>query len=474
MEDLRDFIRAVDQFGELRVIEGADWNLEIGAITELMAERRGPALLFDRISGYPPGYRVLTNPFSTVKRTVLVLNLPRDEGLTPLQLVDTWRRRYRDFKPIPPEEVKEAPLKENILTGEDIDVLKFPVCKWHEADGGRYIGTGCSVITRDPEEDWVNLGTYRVMVRGKDEVSIWSNFGQHGRVMMEKYHAKGLSAPVAVSLGDDPILWAGASHHLAWGVSEYEFAGWVKGKPIQVVRGEATDLPLPARAEIVLEGEVPPLDVDSYEQDGPFGEWVGYCTTRRRVFKMRVKAILHRNDPIMLGAPPLRPPTDYAWAIPALMSSGTIWEQLEKGGMTGVKGVWQHTGNHTPLLVVISVKQEYGGHAKHVGLAAFGTRTVTFGTKIVVVVDDDIDITDVHQVLWAITTRCDFDKDINIVGPLRGFGSDPMTIPQVLAGKRPVTARMIIDACKPIDWQFPPTNIFSADYRKKIADKWQL
>jgi len=144
----------------------AHWDLEIGAITELVAERGGPALLFDKIPGSPPGYRVFSNGGSTAKRTALVFNLPLDQDLSPLQMLDIWRKRYQDFKPILPVEVKKAPLKENILSGEDIDLFKFPACKWHEGDGGRYIGTGDCVITRDPEATGCNFDKDVDLIRG--------------------------------------------------------------------------------------------------------------------------------------------------------------------------------------------------------------------------------------------------------------------------------------------------------------------
>ena len=159
--DMREFIETVDRMGELERIDNAHWNLEIGAITELMAEKRGPALLFDHIPDYPAGYRILTNPFANKTRTALAIGVPMD--LSPSETLKAWRQRLKEFKPLPPVTVKEGPILENVITGSAIDFNRFPTPKWHEHDGGRYIGTGCSVITRDPEEGWVNIGTYKTM-----------------------------------------------------------------------------------------------------------------------------------------------------------------------------------------------------------------------------------------------------------------------------------------------------------------------
>ena len=155
--DLRGWLEAVDQMGELKHVTGAHWDREIGALCEVMGEQRSPALLFDKIQDYPAGYRILTHPFSSTKRTALVLELSPE--LSGFEMLKAWRERLKTFKPVPPIEVESGPVLENVLTGDKIDIFKFPTPKWHEMDGGRYLGTGCSVITRDPEEDWVNAGS---------------------------------------------------------------------------------------------------------------------------------------------------------------------------------------------------------------------------------------------------------------------------------------------------------------------------
>ncbi|MBI4295866.1 MAG: UbiD family decarboxylase, partial [Chloroflexi bacterium] len=155
--DLREFIETVATMGELKRLEGAHWDLEIGAITELVAERNGPAILFDKIVDYPAGYRILTNAFGSFKRSALVLGLSPD--ISGFEMLKAWRNKLKTFKPIPPVQVKSGQVKKNVLTGAEVDLFRFPAVKWHEPDGGRFLGTGTSVIVKDPEEGWVNVGT---------------------------------------------------------------------------------------------------------------------------------------------------------------------------------------------------------------------------------------------------------------------------------------------------------------------------
>ena len=162
-DDLRGFIAAAEALGELQRLDGAHWDLEIGALTEIQAERRGPALLFDRIADAPPGYRVLSNGFATARRTALALNLPLDLG--PVELANAGGPP-EGVRQIPPVEVADAPVLQNVRRGADIDLGQFPTPRWHEKDGGRYLATGCAVIVRDPDEGWVNWAPTAARSRG--------------------------------------------------------------------------------------------------------------------------------------------------------------------------------------------------------------------------------------------------------------------------------------------------------------------
>lgn len=471
-DDLRGYIRAVEVEGELLKVDGAHWDLEIGAITELIAERHGPALLFDNIVDYPRGYRVFSNGFATLKRTAMVLGLPTD--LKGLELIKAWREKLRGFKPVPPVEVQDGPVKQNIKTGSDVNLFEFPTPKWHELDGGRYLGTGSVVITRDPEEGWVNAGTYRCMIHGKNKISVKLNKGKHGRFMMEKYHAKGQPCPIAISFGHDPCLWEPASDSgIQWGESEYDFACWLRGEPIAVTRGVVTDLPIPATAEIVIEGEIPPIRDIQPTTEGPFGEWDGYYadTTTGVVPVMTVKSMLYRDKPIILGQPTFKPPIPYHFAIPLLAAQ--IWESLERAGISGVTGVWIPGNCDMPLMIFISIQQSYPGHAKQVALAATSCRAGTQCNRLVVIVDSDVDITNTDEVLWAITTRCE-PETIDIVRDMYVGYSSPLLSEEKRVIEDTTGSRLIINACRPAPWsrKFPSVCVVSSEYRDKVLKKW--
>ncbi len=480
--DLRTFIGQIEELGQLRRIEGADWNVEIGAITECVSDKEGPALLFDAIKDYRKGWRILTNVFRTHERFALATGLPT--GVHGIELLDIWRKKFKAFEPFPSTEVPDGPVFENKMTGEDVDLSLFPAPKWHEDDGGRYIGTGCCVITVDPDDKTSNMGTYRCMVQGRDRISIKMNKGKHGRIMMEKYHAQGRACPVAVSLGHDPALFLASVLSLGSGVQEYEIAGALHGGPVEIVKSPIYGLPIPARSEIVLEGEIPPFTKGSLPKEGPFGEWPGYYadTTTGEVPLMIVKAIYHRDDPIILGMPPLKPPNHYM-SLP--LGAAALWDQLESVGIPNVTGVWSFVfGGVAGPFIVIAIKQAYLGHAKQTLVAASGARAGAYGGKFYIVVDDDVDITNLQDVIWAMATRCDPGEAIDIVRGVWTSPADPAIRPSKRAMAPGQTTlrhgyimdRVLIDGCRPYAWldEFPKVNSFPAALKRQIHAKWNL
>ena len=480
--DLRTFIGQIEELGQLRRIEGADWNVEIGAITECVSDKEGPALLFDGIKDYRKGWRILTNVFRTHERFALATGLPT--GVHGIELLDIWRKKFKAFEPFPCTEVPDGPVFENKMTGEDVDLSLFPAPKWHEDDGGRYIGTGCCVITLDPDDKTSNMGTYRCMVQGRDRVTIKMNKGKHGRIMMEKYHAQGRACPIAVSLGHDPALFLASVLSLGSGVQEYEIAGALRGGPVEIVKSPLYGLPIPARSEIVLEGEIPPFTKGSLPKEGPFGEWPGYYadTTTGEVPLMIVKAIYHRDDPIILGMPPLKPPNHYM-SLP--LGAAALWDQLESVGIPNVTGVWSFVfGGVAGPFIVIAIKQAYLGHAKQTLVAASGARAGAYGGKFYIVVDDDVDITNLQDVIWAMATRCDPGEAIDIVRGVWTSPADPAIRPSKRAMAPGQTTlrhgyimdRVLIDGCRPYAWldEFPKVNSFPAALKRQIDAKWNL
>ena len=223
-----------------------------------------------------------------------------------LDVVQTLKSRLQNLKPIPPTEIGESPLLENVAFGSDVNVLKFPTPKWHADDGGRYIGTFTATVCRDPDTGYINVGTYRVQVHDENTVGVWMIPGKHGDLITRKYWARGEPCPVAIVCGLPPGLMMASAVGIPWNVSEYDFLGGLLEAPVPVIKGQKTGLPVPAFADIVLEGYIPPPEQETREE-GPFGEWPGYYASgSRHAPVVKVEAVYHRNDPIITGDPPLR------------------------------------------------------------------------------------------------------------------------------------------------------------------------
>jgi 4-hydroxy-3-polyprenylbenzoate decarboxylase len=469
--DLREFVDRAEAEGELKRIVGADWNLEIGAITEVLALRPDPpAALFDGIPGYPPGYRVLTNTMNNHRRTGWALGLGDD--LRGIELVQAIREKLRGFQPVPPREVESGPVLQNVLMGGDIDLLKFPVPLWHEQDGGRYIGTACQVITREEATGWVNVGTYRVEVHDRALTGLYMSPGRHGRAAMEPYWERGENAPVLVVCGADPTFLVASAQFFPWQVSEYDALGWFRGAPVDVVLGRHTGLPMPATAEIVLEGEVPPPGRESHSE-GPFGEWTGYYGSGERAEAViHVKTVYHRDDPVLHGAPPLRPPASSSGTH--LIRSALIWDAIEQAGISDVRGVYQLESGAAFLLLVISLKQRYAGHARQAALVATGSRAGAYMNRFTILVDEDIDPSNAADVWWAVASRCDPESSIDVVRNCWATPLDPRLSPQKRAAKDFSASRAIIDACRPFAWrdQFPAVSEASPQLKQQVLEKF--
>jgi 4-hydroxy-3-polyprenylbenzoate decarboxylase len=474
-EDLREYINYLEERNLLKKIYGADWNLEIGAITELVAFSKNPRpLLFDKIKGYPDGFRVATNLYITHNLQAIALGLK--EGNNKISTVIELKEKLKSIKPIKPREVSDGPIKENVLEGDQVDLLKFPAPKWHELDGGRYIGTGDCVITKDPEEGWVNVGTYRAQILSKNTLGILIQLTRNGWSIINKYWDKNKDAPIVITVGQDPILFHAAGTHLPWGYSELDYAGGFRGKPIDVIIDDDTGLPVPATAEIALIGY---LKKDELEMEGPFGECDGNYAAASKKPVVRVKKIWFRNEPIIQGGPTMRGYSAMVHSLGAeLMTSANVWAQIENN-VPNIQGVYSHFQGcitASPFLV-ISIKQMYPGHSMQAALAAISSPANVTDSKIVVVVDDDVDPSNINDVMWAIWTRCDFTKDLVTLKGMPVLNFLPIIdVDERKKEEKDITSTsLIIDATKkPFGKRdkYPPRNIISDNYSKIILDKW--
>lgn len=469
-QDLRNWLAKVDKLEELRTVEGADWRQEIGAVTHLNGKRTdGPALLFDRIKDYPKGFRVLSGAMLTPSRVAVTFGLPVTNSTK--ELLGTLRKKLHEWDSsldkFPPRKVKKGPILENIDSGKKVNILKFPVPKWHEEDGGRFIGTGHTVITKDPDTGEVNLGTYRVQAHDATTTGLHISWAKHGWNHIKKYHDRGEAAPVCLSIGHHPAVLGVSAGAMDAGI-DYHYLGAIMGAPFDVIEEEVTGLPVPADSEIVLAGWCPP---DKTRTEGPFGEFTGYYASGARPdWIVEVKRVYFRNDPIILGAPPGRTHQDYSYYT-AAMASAALHNDLEKVGVVNVKGVWNHEIGGG-LFFTVCIKQTYGGHSKEAGLYAL--QLASRGNVIrryIVVVDDDIDYTDLRDVVWAMCTRADPEKNIDIVRAGRSTPLDPLI-------RKPnesyAASHAVIDACKPWAWynEFPKTVDLSDELAKKVQKKF--
>jgi len=467
VKDLREFVDKIRDLGELKLVEGANWDLEIGAVTFLAAQDPNPpALLFDRIEGYSPGYRVLSIPYSTYKRIALVLGLPSDSKR--LDLVRKIRSKLsQPLKLIPPVEVKDAPVLQNVHTGTEVNLLEFPTPRWFSKDGGRYIGLGDNVIMKDPEEGWVNVGTYRVQVHDQTTATINLEPGKHGRFIREKYWEKGQACPVAVTCGGDPMLVCVGAASLPWGTPEYDYAGWWKNEPVEVISGPTTGLPIPAHAEIVLEGEIVPPEIET-RMEGPFSEWTGHYSPAKPDGAFRVKCVMHRNDPIILGhLVYLGPGIICGWTD--LFAAAQVWSHLDKI-VPGVKAVWSPP--ELKKSMVISIEQKYGGHAKQTALGALAQHS--YDRRFIIVVDEDVDPSDIRQVLFALALRSDPER-FDIIKDSWCCNLNPILTPYQREVGDITHSVAVITACKPYHWikEFPPSVELTEELKENVLEKWK-
>jgi UbiD family decarboxylase len=471
--DLRVWLEEARRLGELKDVSGADWNLELGAISELNVKKeKPPALLFDDIPHYPKGFRVVTCTTSSPVRLSSILRINHQQ--THRDLVQTlrgqpkkWQAQARDYDPVA---VTSGPIFENIQAGENVDLFSFPAPLWHEKDGGRYIGTGCMVVTKDLDSDWVNVGTYRVMNHDRNHVGLDMIPGKHGAIQYDKHMKAGKPFPVAIVIGCDPLGYLISGIEVPFGMAEYNYIGAILKQPVSVVSGQVTGLPFPSASEIVIEGWVYPGDE---RIEGPFGEFHGYYPGKAASAPVvTVERIYYRNDPIIVGSPPAKPPNDYSYSK-AVMRSALLFDALQAAGVPDVEGVWAHEIGGARMFNVVSIKQRYAGHSRQAGHILSQCGVGAYMSRYSIIVDEDIDPANMQEVMWAVATRSDPELDIDIIKRGMGSKNDPMSI--AYPYKAPFSSKAIIDACRPYDYlrEFPEVAEASKELQEKVRAKWR-
>jgi 4-hydroxy-3-polyprenylbenzoate decarboxylase len=470
--DLREFLALADQLGLLKTIDATvDPDRELAALSILATSENeaAPAFLFRSFPNNPLDARVVTNMLGSCRRRyALAMGLDPEASLRQLVI----QTRELMVARLAPTEVAPdtAPVNDVIRTGSDIDLTQLPVPTFWPGDGGPYIGTANVVMTRGPDSPRINLGCYRQMLHGPDNVGLYITAGKHGRLDRDAWWQRGEPCEVVAAFGVDPVLFMMAGSGFGKDVSELDVAGGIMGRPVELTRGVSGSLPIPARAEIVVEGILRPGET---EMEGPLGEFTGYFGNERGPQPyIEVKALHHRKSPILTSAIMARYPSSELGTGFAIMRSSRILDDLVKLGVPGVEGVYA-----TPAalggyaMVVVSIRQMYPGHSAQVLALAAQCPAAAFFTKWIVVVDHDVDPTDFNQVLWALSTRVNAGEDLEL---LRNTWSTPLDPPRFPASERPYGSKVLINACKNFRHYatFPKETRLDRETYQRICRRW--
>jgi phenylphosphate carboxylase beta subunit len=466
--DLREFIATCEAKGELRRIKKeVDWDLELVTISKLNEFKKGPALLFENVKGYKTP--LLSAALCTERRLAIILGMPEDSSL--YDMAREWVQLTQKAK-IPPKVVSKGSVMENVIEGNKVDLLSFPVPKFFPLDGGRYIGTAHALISQHPDEGWTNVGTYRMQVLDKTHAGVQLLKGKHAELMLRRHRELGTPMPVSVVIGYEPMLFLFASTTAPWGICEYDLTGGVLGKPMEVIKSDFNGLMIPAHAEIVLEGEMNP-DLASFREEGPFGEYTGYYSAAageefpKPVFEC--KRILHRNNPIFWITTTGLPIAD-SHLSGALQVAASIWSDLRDMRIPGVQSVHVLPESGGRVTAIVSLKQMYPGHTTQVLTAIAGSTSGHYRLKIIIAVDEDIPPHDLSKVWWAISIRTDPERSVQIVRRTRGGPLDP----GVYVENRDMGSKLLLDATIPFEWKKKPiVTHLDKDMVAKVEAQWK-
>mgnify|MGYP003324723863 FL=1 len=442
--DLRSFISYLEQQGELvRISQEVDPDLEMTEISDRTLRAKGPALLFENPKGH--SMPVLCNLFGTPKRVAMGMGQEsvaalRDVGELlaflkhpepPKDLRDLWDKRH-DFKQVlnmPVKSVKKAPCQEVILEGSQVDLGQIPIQTCWPGDAAPLI-TWPLVITRGPDKERQNLGIYRMQKLGKNKLIMRWLAHRGGALDYRDWQIKhpGKPYPVAIALGADPATTLGAVTPVPDSLSEYAFAGLLRGEKTSVVKCIGSNLQVPATAEIILEGYLQPGEE---ADEGPFGDHTGYYNEVERFPVLTVERITHRKQPIYHSTYTGRPPDEPAILGVAL---NEVFVPILQKQFPEISDFYLPAEGCSYRMAVVSMKKQFPGHAKRVMMGVWSFLRQFMYTKFIIVTDDDIDIRNWEDVIWAITTRMDPTRDtvmidntpidyLDFASPVSGLGS---------------------------------------------------
>ncbi|MFC8131623.1 non-oxidative hydroxyarylic acid decarboxylases subunit C [Streptomyces sp. NPDC057302] len=439
-DDLRSFLDTLEKEGQLlRVTEEVLPEPDLAAAANATGRigENAPALYFDDVKGFTDA-RIAMNVHGSWANHALALGLPRN---TPVkEQVEAFAARWDAF-PVAPERREDAPWRENTQEGADVDLFSvLPLFRLNDGDGGFYLDKA-AVVSRDPQDPQnfgkQNVGTYRVEVIGTDRLAFqpvpMHDIAHH----LRKAEEVGEDLPVAITLGNDPVMTIVAGMPMAYDQSEYEMAGALRGAPAPIATAPLTGFDVPWGSEVVIEGVI---ESRKRQIEGPFGEFTGHYSGGRRMPVIRVDRVSHRTDPVFeslyLGMPWTE--VDYLvgpnTCVPLLKQLRAEYPEVQ-----AVNAMYTHG-----LMVVISTAKRYGGFAKAVGMRAMTTPHGLGYVAQVILVDEDVDPFNLPQVMWAMSAKVNPADDVVVIPNLSVLELAPAAQP---AG---ITSKMIIDATTPV------------------------
>ena len=443
-KDLRDFIAKLEELGELkRVSEEVDPYLEMTEICDRVLRQKGPAILFENPKGH--SIPVLANLFGTPERVALGMGQDSVAALTkvgevlaalkepepPTGMKDAWEKLpvYKQVLNMAPTLVKKPDCQQVVIEGGDVDLANFPIQTCWPDDAAPLI-TWPLVVTKGPTAKRQNLGIYRQQVIARNKVIMRWLAHRGGALDFKAWQEEhpGEPFPIAVALGADPATILAAVTPVPDPLSEYAFAGLLRGSKTEVARCITHDLQVPASAEIVLEGYLLPNEV---ADEGPFGDHTGYYNEVESFPVFTIERITHRKEPIYHSTYTGKPPDE-----PAILgvSLNEVFVPILKKQFPEIVDFYLPPEGCSYRMAIVSIKKQYPGHAKRIMFGIWSFLRQFMYTKFVIVTDDDVDVRDWESVIWAITTRVDPARDTTLIentpidyldfaSPVSGLGS---------------------------------------------------
>jgi 2,5-furandicarboxylate decarboxylase 1 len=437
-KDLREYLQVLKQKlpGDLVTIKKeVDPKFELcGVIRKFQEKNMFPAVYFEKVANTQ--VPALSNLMASRERLALAFDTSAD------MLSQEYLKRQDNLRD--PIMVEDAPVKQNKMIGDEVDLSKFPNITHCELDGGPYVSSGISII-KDPDTGITNMGIYRLQIKGKNKLGFWPGEYAHGAYIARAAEAKNQPLDVAIMIGHHPLVYMASQFRGSMEISEQRVAGGLLGEPLHVVKGETVDIDVPADAEIIIEGRIPP---GVREDEGPFGEYTWYMGNSERTRIIEITAITYRNNPIYQDLFSAHPEHN----LTGLVGREAMIFKKVKESIPSLKAVTLPFSGTCRHAVYLSIKKEFDGLGKNAALAALAADPFM---KLAIVVDDDVNVYNEAEVMWAVATRIQPDRDVVIIPDTYVCELDPSSYS--IAGREVrgyMNSKWFIDATKPYGLPF--------------------